>query len=226
MSLPPHKPQGFTLVELLLVLAIAGIMAAIAYPTMSDWLAYRRVSAKSEQLINLLRLARAESVRLNLPVYVCPVDIADTGKLNNYCSTSGAEGYAAFADRNGNQKFNDAENNQIPDLPLRTAILNTAGQSSIEFSLRKTDNSPVTALAFRPDGSFYRATSSGGTITTYRADSKIKITLTDKNGGDAKARRAVVLLLDNSGRVTSCARDQVRSTSGECAYATSTQTTP
>ena len=220
MSLPPHKQQGFTLVELLLVLAIAGIMAAIAYPTMSDWLAYRRVSAKSEQLINLLRLARAESVRLNLPVYVCPVDIADTGKLNNYCSTSGAEGYAAFADRNGDQKFDNG------DLPLRTAILNTAGQSNIEFSLRNTGNSSTTALAFRPDGSFYRATSSGGTITTSRADSKIKITLTDKNGGDAKARRAVVLLLDNSGRVTSCARDQVRSTSGECAYATSTQTTP
>lgn len=218
MSLPPHKPQGFTLVELLLVLAIAGIMAAIAYPTMSDWLAYRRVSAKSEQLINLLRLARAESVRLNLPVYVCPVDIAATGKSNNYCSTSNTEGYAAFADRNGDQKFEESK-----DLPLRTAILNTAGQSNIEFSIRNTN---TTALAFRPDGSFYRATSSGGTITTYRADSKIKITLTDKNGGDAKARRAVVLLLDNSGRVTSCARDQVRSTSGECAYATSTQTTP
>ena len=217
MSLPPHKPQGFTLVELLLVLAIAGIMAAIAYPTMSDWLAYRRVSAKSEQLINLLRLARAESVRLNLPVYVCPVDIADTGKLNNYCSTSGAEGYAAYADRNGDQKFDNG------DLPLRAAILNTAGQANIEFSLRNTN---TTALAFRPDGSIYQATSSGATITTSRADSKIKITLTDKNGGDAKARRAVVLLLDNSGRVTSCARDQVRSTSGECAYATSTQTTP
>ena len=217
MSLPPHKPQGFTLVELLLVLAIAGIMAAIAYPTMSDWLAYRRVATKSEQLINMLRLARAESVRLNLPVYVCPVDIADTGKPNNYCSTSGAEGYAAFADRNGDQKFDNG------DLPLRAAILNTAGQANIEFSLRNTN---TTALAFRPDGSFYRATSSGGTITTSRADSKIKITLTDKNGGDAKARRAVVLLLDNSGRVTSCARDQVRSTSGECAYATSTQTTP
>ena len=213
----PHKPQGFTLIELLLVLAIAGIMAAIAYPTMSDWLAYRRVATKSEQLINLLRLARAESVRLNLPVYVCPVDIADTGKPNNYCSTSGAEGYAAFADRNGDQKFDNG------DLPLRAAILNTAGQANIEFSLRNTN---TTALAFRPDGSFYRATSSGGTITTSRADSKIKITLTDKNGGDAKARRAVVLLLDNSGRVTSCARDQVRSTSGECAYATSTQTTP
>ena len=83
----PHKPQGFTLIELLLVLAIAGIMAAIAYPTMSDWLAYRRVATKSEQLINMLRLARAESVRLNLPVYVCPVDIADTGYIyrNRQC---------------------------------------------------------------------------------------------------------------------------------------------
>ena len=141
----PHKPQGFTLIELLLVLAIAGIMAAIAYPTMSDWLAYRRVATKSEQLINMLRLARAESVRLNLPVYVCPVDIADTGKPNNYCSTSGAEGYAAFADRNGDQKFDNG------DLPLRAAILNTAGQANIEFSLRNTN---TTALAFRPDGSF------------------------------------------------------------------------
>ncbi len=221
MSLQPHKPQGFTLVELLLVLAIAGIMATIAYPTMSDWLAYRRVSAKSEQLINVLRLARSESVRLNSPVYTCPVDIAATGKPNNYCSTSNAEGYAAFADRNGNKKF---DNN---DLPLRTAILNTAGQSAIEFSLRNIGSAQASALAFYPDGSFYRATSNNdGIITTSRSDSKIKITLTDKNGGDAKARRAVVLLLDNSGRVSSCPRDKVRGTGGECAFSSSTQTAP
>ena len=217
----PHKPQGFTLIELLLVLAIAGIMAAIAYPTMSDWLAYRRVATKSEQLINMLRLARAESVRLNLPVYVCPVDIADTGKPNNYCSTSDAEGYAAFADRNGDQKF---DNN---DLPIRTAVLNTPSQSNLEFSLSNTGTASATALGFRPDGSFYRATSTGtgtdkGKITASRSDAKIKIQITDKNGGDAKSRRAVVLLLDNSGRVFSCDRDKVRASSGECAFTAST----
>ncbi len=211
----PHKPQGFTLIELLLVLAIAGIMAAIAYPTMSDWLAYRRVATKSEQLINMLRIARAESVRLNLPVYVCPVDIADTGKPNNYCSSTVNEGYAAFADRNGDQKF---DNN---DLPIRTAVLNTPSQATLEFSLSNTGTASATALGFRPDGSFYRATSdSDGKITATRADAKVKIKLTDKNGGDAKSRRAVVLLLDNSGRVTSCDRDKVRATSGECAFST------
>ncbi|WP_373702903.1 prepilin-type N-terminal cleavage/methylation domain-containing protein, partial [Neisseria dentiae] len=36
------KYQGFTLTELLIVIAIVAIMAAIAFPNMSQWIASRR----------------------------------------------------------------------------------------------------------------------------------------------------------------------------------------
>ena len=93
------KPKGFTLIELLVVITIMAIMALIALPNMSQWLAARRVSGQAEQVANLLRFARAEAVRINAPVYVCPVQIKSDGNPDNYCSTTyNGQGLAAFAD--------------------------------------------------------------------------------------------------------------------------------
>ena len=69
------QQKGFTLIELLVVIAITAIMATIALPNMSEWIASRRAASQAEQVANLLRFARAEAVRLNLPVYVCPVKV-------------------------------------------------------------------------------------------------------------------------------------------------------
>ena len=62
------KQKGFTLIELLVVIAIAAIMATIAFPNLSQWIASRRAASQAEQIANLLRFARSEAVRLNLPV--------------------------------------------------------------------------------------------------------------------------------------------------------------
>jgi type IV fimbrial biogenesis protein FimT len=64
--------RGFTLTELLITLAIAGILAMIGAPTMSQLLA-RTQSANAEALIaNNLRHARTAAVMSNTRVLVCP----------------------------------------------------------------------------------------------------------------------------------------------------------
>ena len=77
------QQKGFTLIELLVVIAITAIMATIALPNMSEWIASRRAASQAEQVANLLRFARAEAVRLNLPVYVCPVQIRKNAVPDN-----------------------------------------------------------------------------------------------------------------------------------------------
>ncbi|WP_404547693.1 GspH/FimT family pseudopilin, partial [Neisseria gonorrhoeae] len=116
-----RKQQGFTLTELLIVIAIAAIMATIALPNMSGWIASRRIASHAEQVANLLRFSRGEAVRLNLPVYICPTQVKKDGTGNNRCDLGKKEqGMLAFGDKNGNKAYDgDAE-----DVFLRNVVLN------------------------------------------------------------------------------------------------------
>lgn len=60
-----HPAAGFTLVELMVTVAVVAILAGIAAPAMRVFIENARIRATSESLQNGLSLARAEAVRLN-----------------------------------------------------------------------------------------------------------------------------------------------------------------
>jgi type IV fimbrial biogenesis protein FimT len=59
---------GFTVVELMVSVAIVALLSAIAVPTMRGVLTNNRIRAAAASLQNGLTLARAEAVRLNVPI--------------------------------------------------------------------------------------------------------------------------------------------------------------
>lgn len=63
---------GLTLIELLIVVTIAGILLGIGTPAMQQLISDTRASTAANRLLGSLRFARAESVRLGIPVTVCP----------------------------------------------------------------------------------------------------------------------------------------------------------
>ena len=65
------KVHGFTLVELLVVIAVLGLLTSLAAPGMSSYLARRSVSAASSTLAADLRYARSEAVKRSGYVTVC-----------------------------------------------------------------------------------------------------------------------------------------------------------
>lgn len=65
---PPPLSHGFTLVELMIALAILAILSALAAPNFSAMIANYRVRTGAEGIISGLQLARAEAVRRNTNV--------------------------------------------------------------------------------------------------------------------------------------------------------------
>jgi type IV fimbrial biogenesis protein FimT len=65
---PRQSERGFTLIELMVVVTIFAIGAALAVPSFATLLANYRVRSGSEAIINGLNLARAEAIRRNSPV--------------------------------------------------------------------------------------------------------------------------------------------------------------
>jgi type IV fimbrial biogenesis protein FimT len=61
-------PRGFTIVELMITVAVMGILIAIGLPNFSTWIQNTQIRTASESILNGLQLARGEAVRRNVTV--------------------------------------------------------------------------------------------------------------------------------------------------------------
>jgi type IV fimbrial biogenesis protein FimT len=60
-----ERMQGFTLVELLVVMAIMGILLSLGVPAFTSYLANTRLRVAAESFLTGIQTARAEAIRLN-----------------------------------------------------------------------------------------------------------------------------------------------------------------
>ena len=74
-----HKNQGFTLLEILIALAITGIIAALTGPNLLAWLNSNKVQEATDSIQSALRDAQRQAIRLGR---ICRINFTN-GTSNN-----------------------------------------------------------------------------------------------------------------------------------------------
>jgi len=80
--------SGVSMIELLVTVSIAAVLAAIAVPNMSGLMADARLSSQTDLLIATLNGARLEAVRQRANIKLCPAANANS---DTACSTTVAD---------------------------------------------------------------------------------------------------------------------------------------
>lgn len=64
-----RRPQkGFSIIELMIAVAIVAIVTALAFPSYKAWIQNTKIRTTAESIMNGLQIARAEAVRRNASV--------------------------------------------------------------------------------------------------------------------------------------------------------------
>jgi type IV fimbrial biogenesis protein FimT len=95
-----HSSAGFTMLELVTVMAIVGILMAIAIPSFRYVTTANRISAEVNGLLGDMQFARAEAIKEGWPIVVCAS--ANSTVANPTCSNTNTwqSGWIICSDKN------------------------------------------------------------------------------------------------------------------------------
>lgn len=94
MHQPSRHATGFTLVELMVTIAVLAILLAIGIPSFAALIASNRLTSATNELVAALQTGRTEAIRRNARITVCPAAPTDNG-----CSGAWRDGWIAFIDQ-------------------------------------------------------------------------------------------------------------------------------
>lgn len=102
--------RGFTLLELLVTLAILGISMSFAFPGLQNLQSVVALRSDAHRLISSFKSARSHAILGRTPVVVCPAASADVAaavasQITSACGGDYQNGWLVFEDRDGNREF-------------------------------------------------------------------------------------------------------------------------
>lgn len=179
---------GFTLIELIVTLAVVSIVLVTGIPALNSMSTNNRLSAQNNSILGSLALARSEAIKRGRVTTIC----ASTN--SEACNTTDwHEGWIVFLDANRNAILDSASN----DIMLRIEPKLAGG---VTLLLTESDNAGV--YQYKPDGSSRDQDADGveqGTFTLCDGD-------TDAN---KRARAVNVNTLGRAGRAEDTGGDKI-----------------
>jgi len=83
---------GFTLIELMVTVAVLGILLSVGIPALRDMMLNSKRSTAVNELLSSMMMARSEANKLGQQVTVCPIDPSNAAK----CGTNWKQGVIVF----------------------------------------------------------------------------------------------------------------------------------
>jgi len=143
--------RGFTLIEILVTIAIAAILAGIAVPSLSTFLRNVKLNSTSSSMVASLQLARNEAIKRNAGVLVCPSDTAKTGCVAT--TEWGVNGWLVCFDMDNDGVCDTA----TPELPNPISVVDKVDPTFAAVV------GPAVAIRFAPSGS--QGAAGAGTVS-------------------------------------------------------------
>ena len=139
----PSGSRGFTLIELMVAVAMIAILSAVAAPSFSEMMVRSAIRSASSDLGADLNVARAEAIRVGGRVSVCP----RTSPTDMTCGSDWSQGWLVFRDAGstdiGTWQGADRLLRETTGIHQDLTLSRTAGTGAITFT-------PSGAL--QPDG--------------------------------------------------------------------------
>lgn len=86
------KQRGFSLIEIVVTIAVMSFLLFAAMPSIGAWMDNARIRNVADSLQNGLQVARGEAVRRNEEVSLWLVALEDPSQLDNQCTLSSTSG--------------------------------------------------------------------------------------------------------------------------------------
>ena len=121
---PPACASGFTLLEMLIVLAISALLLSVAVPSLSSIIDSIKLSSATNVFLSGLHLARSEAIKRNSRVVLCKTSDGVS------CAVAGGweQGWIVFHDANNNGTRESSERLIQRELPLSSSLRLTGNQ--------------------------------------------------------------------------------------------------
>jgi len=108
-----RRPSGFTLLELMIALTVAGIIMASSIPSMRNYIRNNRLTGAANDLLHSIQVARSEAVKRQLAaggnVVVCGTSNPTVADAALTCNNTTFAGWFVFQDTNGDWVHGAAE---------------------------------------------------------------------------------------------------------------------
>ncbi|MCW9015060.1 MAG: GspH/FimT family pseudopilin [Gammaproteobacteria bacterium] len=114
MSMKRIHSKGFTILELMVVIAITGVVSAIGIPSMKAFLIQNELSEVAQELRLSMKLARSEAIARGVDAIVCS-SITAAGPVSTCSNVAGNwnKGWLVGVDINNNGQLDEASGELI-----------------------------------------------------------------------------------------------------------------